>query len=63
LDLYVEFLGLRGEPNYDLAWEAKKRLYEEHNVKFVALDENDLRDLDVAIPRKIPELRAIGPLR
>ena len=62
IDLFVEFLGLKGQPDYDRRWAAKERLYRKHELRFVALDETDLTDLDVAIPRKIPKILDLGVL-
>ena len=57
LNLYVEYLGLKGQHRYDAKWEIKKNMYEKYDMKFIALDENDLTDLDSSIPKKISELK------
>ena len=46
LNIYVEFLGLKGDPSYDRTWSQKGRLYLEHGIKFISLVDADLADLE-----------------
>ena len=63
LNIYVEFLGLKGDKVYDNQWQKKKEIYKENKIKFITLDEHDLVDLDTSIPEKLPELKKIGILK
>jgi len=54
---FVEFLGLKGVASYDNTWKLKEKSYKRHNVKYIALDEQDLVDLDRNIPQKLPQLK------
>ncbi len=60
IKVYVEFLGLKGESNYDKIWELKEKSYKKHDVSYVTLSEQDLRDLDRSIPNKLPHLKLKG---
>jgi len=63
LNIYLEYLGLKGDPKYDQMWKFKEQAYRKHNVSYVTLDDNDLVDLDRTIPTKLPQLRAMGALK
>jgi hypothetical protein len=58
----LEYLGLRGNITYDQSWALKEQAYKKHKIEYVALDDNDLMDLDRSIPAKLPQLRAMGVL-
>ncbi|MDP8314282.1 MAG: hypothetical protein RAP70_04310 [Candidatus Celaenobacter antarcticus] len=60
IKIYVEFLGLKGEPSYDNIWKRKEKTYNKHGVTYITLDEHDLIDLDRSIPMKVPELKLNG---
>jgi hypothetical protein len=60
LDTYVEFLGLKGDLEYEKIWNMKEKLYIKYNVKYVVLTDQDLSDLDRSIPRKLPLLKEKG---
>jgi hypothetical protein len=57
IETYVEYLGLKGNINYDTAWNRKNAMYKKHGLNIVTLDDSDIRNLYNAIPLKIPKLR------
>ena len=63
LGLYVEYLGMKGNPNYDNAWKFKEKIYRKHGIKFVTFEDTDLTDLDNTIPAKLPGLKNLGVLK
>jgi hypothetical protein len=63
LNLYLEYLGLKGNPKYDKSWNFKENAYQKHKVNYVTLDDKDLMDLDFTIPSKIPQLKTMGILK
>lgn len=60
INVYVEFLGLKGDSSYDNMWKQKEKTYKKHGVKYITLDEHDLVELDRSIPMKLPELKLNG---
>jgi hypothetical protein len=60
LNTFVEFLGLKGNPAYDGMWEQKEKVYKKNGIKYIALIDQDLADLDESIPQKLPQLKAKG---
>jgi hypothetical protein len=60
LNTFVEFLGLKGDPAYDKMWEQKEKTYKNNGIKYIALVDQDLADLDRSIPQKLPQLKLKG---
>lgn len=60
LNIYVEFLGLKGNPTYDSMWKQKEKIFKENGIKYITLVDQDLVDLNRSIPLKLPELKAKG---
>jgi hypothetical protein len=56
IGVYVEFLGLKGDPSYDRTWSQKERAYQEHGLNYITLEDADLTDLDRSLPKKLPQL-------
>ncbi len=63
IKVYLEYLGLKGDPNYDNSWRLKEKAYQKHKITYITLDEKDLVDLDFTIPSKIPQFKAKGILK
>lgn len=59
LKVYVEYLGLVGNKDYDIKWEKKKSIYENNKLRYIILTESDLKNLDISIPKKIPGIKKI----
>jgi hypothetical protein len=49
----LEHLGLSDDESYRKAWEQKRRLYEQNGIRVVTTSEQDVRDLDIALSRKL----------
>lgn len=62
LNTFVEFLGLKGDLAYDEMWEQKEKTYKNNGIKYIALVDEDLTDLDRSIPQKLPLLKTKGIL-
>ncbi|GBE05919.1 hypothetical protein BMS3Abin10_01560 [bacterium BMS3Abin10] len=60
LKIYVEFLGLKGDPTYDSIWKQKEKTFRDNGIKYVTLVDKDLADLNSSIPMKLPELKTMG---
>ncbi len=63
INIYVEFLGLKGDPKYDEKWSLKENAYRTHAITYITLVDEDLADLDKSIPNKLPQLKAKGILK
>lgn len=59
LKLYIEYLGLQGDREYDLKWENKKSIYDKNNLRYISLEDSDLENLNISIPQKIPQIKQI----
>lgn len=57
INTYVEFLGLRGDLIYEERWRKKEMIYKNNGIRYIVLVDEDLENLDVSIPQKIPELK------
>ena len=55
-NVYIEFWGLEGQPDYDKNTEKKKRLYEKHDLSLINVRPDDLDNLDSILSQ---ETRAI----
>ena len=60
-DIYIEYWGLEGLDNktgekYRARKAEKIELYDEHNLKLISIQPEDLKNLDSIIPRRIKEL-------
>ena len=54
-NVYIEFWGLKGEPDYDSSTEYKKKLYEEFDLDLIDVNPDDLDNLDAYLSRKLAQ--------
>jgi len=63
INTYIEYLGLTGDEKYMQTWSLKESMYQKCSIKYITLRDDDLTDLDLSIPSKLPQLRSMGLLR
>ena len=53
LDTYIEFWGMGDDPKYTESRTKKEEYYQSHNIEYISIEPNDLRDLDSILCRKL----------
>jgi len=54
-NVYIEFWGMEGQPDYDKSMEYKKKLYEEFDLELIDVSPANLDDLDAYLSRKLAQ--------
>ena len=54
-NIYIEYWGLEGKPEYSSKIKRKKRIYKEKRLKLIELRDEDLEKLDDILKRKLAE--------
>lgn len=54
-NVYIEFWGMEGQPDYDKKMEYKKKLYEEFDLELIDVWPDNLDDLDAYLSRKLAQ--------
>jgi len=54
-NVYIEFWGMEGQPDYDKSMEYKKKLYEEFDLELIDVWPDNLDDLDAYLSRKLAQ--------
>jgi len=52
-NVYIEFWGLEGQPDYDSSMEYKKKLYKEYDLDLIDVRPENLDDLDAYLSRQL----------
>jgi hypothetical protein len=51
--VYIEYWGMSEEPKYAARMEEKKGIYSRHNLKLIELGDDDIKNLDDVLPKRL----------